>query len=848
MQRNDLTTEEVRVERLLRTLGRDPAAPDPEFLRVLREASTQAFLAAQAHRPQSRRVQLQTPSDSASGRRVLRSLRILMLSAVAVLLVLGALPPSVFPSRGVELQVAFDNLSRNETVEIEVQNGRVSKTLLYASSLGDERLAFTYPSGNWEVIHGGSAAFVNPGNNSIHPSPLDVAEVSLNLLEDKLMSSMNVNDPQVKSLLLSQRPKSQREENGQLLNYYHFQSPAALSDGETLNVDATVNATTNSLVAMNSRVIDSTGKVQFEANADVKGLNTAIPLDRFQVDLHAEALDQIAMVEDVQGNAEVLEGTAQQFGVGVYDNGDRSYSNLSNVAVQRNDANGHSNAPGFGRTRSFAGGLGGGMAGGGLGGGLLAPQQQTDGSALQHRFEVAQSEDLSKKLEGNESKGRSDLAFDAKSGREKNSQPQQLAPKGPDMAKKESGAPAAREVDGEVAAEKPSPKIVLQDPQRRSKVAEPKSPALPSDEPAPAKKANAAGFSKSVNVAENAPPAPPKPSETKPSEMKPKAAKSNPDSKELASDAVKSGAPAPITAAAQSPAAAAPAPREAEELQVKQQMKSGSGARYANPPLSRSQKSGIATSDIASPANAPSAEVEVRVNPSEKNSRFMDDVANLKLPLGQGVDRPVALSSQQIGLRGAEYSEQLGQFSGNAGYGSRLVEARSELRPGETLRTGDDPTNIVRARLANNANLIVGPGSEVLLLKPTEVRLRFGELALEVPEGDQVDLLGPEPELQQEAENYKFNYRRSGYQQRVTRLRQVTGNKAYTVQKNQLQELDQQPEWLTKYYARYNTKSESQKAYPMRAKTSTMNNLNQSGTLDKAAAPPPATEAPQKKN
>jgi hypothetical protein len=390
--------------------------------------------------------------------------------------------------------------------------------------------------------------------------------------------------------------------------------------------------------------------------------------------------------------------------------------------------------------------------------------------------------------------------------------------------------------------------MAAQDPQRRSKVAEPKAPAPQSEEPTPAKKGNAAVATKSGKMAENAPPAPPKPSESMPGETKPRAAKPNIDNKELSTDAIKADAPAAITAAAQSPpAAAAPVPLVADELQVKQQMKSGS--RYVAPPLSRSQRSGMATSGIEMPAGAPSAEVELQINPRDKNSKFMDDVANLKLPLGQSVDRPIAQNSSHLGLRGVEYAEQMGQYSGNPGYGNRLAEAKSELRPGETLRTGDDPTNIVRARLANNANLIVGPGSEVLLLKPTEVRLRFGELALEVPEGDQVDLLGPEPELQQDAENYKLNYRRSGLQQRVTRLRQVTGNKAYAVQKNQLQELDQQPEWLTKYYARYNTKSESQKGYPMRAKASAKSNgINQSGTFDKAAAPPPQSEAAERKD
>lgn len=827
MRRNDLTTEEVRVERLLRTLSRDTVAPDPEFLRTLREASTKAFLAAQANQPQPRHVQTATPTDPALGRRLLRTLRIAMLSAVAVLLVLGALPPSVFPSRGVELQVAFDNLRRNDTVEIEVQNGGISNTLLYASTFGDERLAFTWPSGNREVIQNGSVAFVNFDNNSIHPSPSDVAEVSLNVLEDKLMSSLNVKDPQVKSLLLSQRPQSQREENGQLLNYYQFQTPAALGDGETLKVNATVNALTNSLVAMNSRVIDSDGNVRFEANADVKGLNTAIPLDRFQVDLHAEALDQIAMVEDVQGDVEVLEGAAQPVGLGAYDNGERPYWNLQNGVALKGDVPGQPGGPAYGRLRSLAGAMGGG--------GL--PAQQLDGTGLQQSLEMAQSEDLVQKLEQTELKQKSGAALPAKRGQEQARVMDEAAPKREALAKQESAtAPLAETKAAEDAPAGALPRLAGRElVQRKMSPAESKAPAAPSRDPGalPAGAPVVANKSRQAML-RNAPVPSPEPDAAPPNRSRINAQKKD--------GAGQATSPSAIAASQGAPAPAAPAPRADDELQLKQQMQSGS--RYSMP----SQRS--ARSEMARPGKGgPPVEGEVRAGQVDNQLKLMDD-NGLKGLQRFNADRPLAAQLQnqpQAGLRGAEFAEQLGQMQQYGAYSSRLAEANTELRPGEMLKTGDDPTNVVRARLANNADLIVGPGSEVLLLKPTEVRLRFGQLALEVPEGDQVDLLGPEPDLQQDPENYKLNLRRNVYQSRgMTRQRQVTGNKVYVVQKNQLQELEQQPEWLTKYYAKYD-KSESQKSYLMRAKAGTRGS-DQPVQFEKAAAsPPPSPSVPPPK-
>ena len=80
MRRNDLNTEELRFERLLRTLDRGPAAPDPEFLRQLKDASTAAFVASRPAQPRATRSPTEPPLHPAVGRRRLQAMRVAMMA------------------------------------------------------------------------------------------------------------------------------------------------------------------------------------------------------------------------------------------------------------------------------------------------------------------------------------------------------------------------------------------------------------------------------------------------------------------------------------------------------------------------------------------------------------------------------------------------------------------------------------------------------------------------------------------------------------------------------------------------------------------------------------------------
>ena len=116
-------------------------------------------------------------------------------------------------------------------------------------------------------------------------------------------------------------------------------------------------------------------------------------------------------------------------------------------------------------------------------------------------------------------------------------------------------------------------------------------------------------------------------------------------------------------------------------------------------------------------------------------------------------------------------------------------------------------------------------------------------LALEVPQGDQVDLQGPEPEYQQESTENPRVFTRRAVPYRLSRQRQVTGNQVYAIQKNQLVKLDQQPEWLVKYYESPG-RSESQKNIPLRAKSAPKSDGPiPTGGYQKAAVPAPAPAA-----
>ena len=175
-------------------------------------------------------------------------------------------------------------------------------------------------------------------------------------------------------------------------------------------------------------------------------------------------------------------------------------------------------------------------------------------------------------------------------------------------------------------------------------------------------------------------------------------------------------------------------------------------------------------------------------------------------PVNEGL---VSQSGQQaVNLNMGGNSYQYGVTNQLAEYGivRRRVEVQSELHAGGVLKTDAAPSNVVWARLANDADLVVGPGSEVLLLKPTEVRLQAGELMLNVPPGDQVDLLGPDPAPAIDVENSRFNYRRNSQQLKVAVSRQqVTGRGMFRIENNQLQRVDQEPPWLARYFAKQST-------------------------------------------
>jgi hypothetical protein len=143
----------------------------------------------------------------------------------------------------------------------------------------------------------------------------------------------------------------------------------------------------------------------------------------------------------------------------------------------------------------------------------------------------------------------------------------------------------------------------------------------------------------------------------------------------------------------------------------------------------------------------------------------------------------------------------------------RQAEPQSELRGGDVLSTLNEEHSLVRAKLANGADLVLGPQSEVTLLKPTSVQLRVGDLELNVPEGDQIELLGPLSEAKGSDSNPAEVAKRDVYsgQSRLSNLRSsrarfgappliVTGRKIYRVENNQVRVLEESPQWLTDYH------------------------------------------------
>ena len=173
----------------------------------------------------------------------------------------------------------------------------------------------------------------------------------------------------------------------------------------------------------------------------------------------------------------------------------------------------------------------------------------------------------------------------------------------------------------------------------------------------------------------------------------------------------------------------------------------------------------------------------------------------------------------------------------------RQVAPQSELLPGGVLSTDENPANVVRARLANGADLYVGPSSEVKLLKPTEVRLQSGQLVLIVPAGDQVDLLGPETAVLSEPENNRlYNRRGQGQLKAYESRRQVTGRATYRIENRLLQQMEQEPAWLTTYNAKLN----SSKANPPSPVKQPAPSAKDAPGLQKARAPEPAASASPK--
>lgn len=778
MRREDLTTEELRLERLLQTLARDPAAPDPEFLKLLREASTKAFLDAQASHPQPRRVQRATPPDPAISRRLLRTVRIAMMSAVAMLLVMGLLPPSILPSRGVALQVAIDNLRRNDSVEIEVQNGTLANNLYYSHDNGLERVTFKYPSGKMQVTEGGNSVFFNSVSNSVHPAP-ELAEVNLDVLKDKLLTSLNVNDPQVQSIVLSQRPKTLLEENGSWYFNYQIKTPAAANNGETLIVDATVDARTNALVAMNSKVTDAFGNVQFQANADVKGVNIPGALDDNTVSSLAREDLQIARIEEIHGNAKVYDFSLPQ-------NTGEATSLYAGTSPQGNFAEGENQV---GLTRQF-GGFGGMQNGGlgGLGGGMMQrsiPQKAQGYGAAVATAEAQQVESVAKDEQQTQ--------FDA-------SQANQVA--ADNNTSRRGDARFSKSMSNMGGARAAPPREALKEEVSQQTKAAPEAPAQAA---APRGKANA---DPAPAAAADTPAPAPVVAQDVQSKSAPKtmAASSKAGAQRQAQEDKATlaeqppAAPAPAPAAnttapnATAPSAIAPNAAPADDL-AKQQLRPLRGYAQNSLAVKKGASQQTELKDLTQQQMLPQATFNDNAN-SPQVSSFQ---RQRRLPQGESWER-WAVNSQGTQIPQVELTPQtLDRL--HIGFNERPAEERAELKPGELLKTDPDSSNIVRLKLANDANVLIGPGSEVQLLKPTEVRLRFGEVVVEVPPKDQVDLLGPEPEYAQEqTDNYKGN-RRSYLQKGSTLRRQVVGRGMFRIENNQLQEVQQQPRWLVRYYA-----------------------------------------------
>ena len=182
-------------------------------------------------------------------------------------------------------------------------------------------------------------------------------------------------------------------------------------------------------------------------------------------------------------------------------------------------------------------------------------------------------------------------------------------------------------------------------------------------------------------------------------------------------------------------------------------------------------------------------------------------------------------------------SKQQGQQSATTD--SPITTRTVELLPGMSLNT-DSENAIIRTRLANDANVVVGPNSRLVLLKPTEVRLQAGECEITVPPGDLVDVFGPE-------EMAGYSRYRTGplrtYQSRgaVNRVRAI-GRNVYRLDKNGIQRLDQDPPWLVDYNASWNQKQLASEAAQKQAETAAT--VAAEKTPSQAGGPPAKAAAP----
>ncbi len=101
------------------------------------------------------------------------------------------------------------------------------------------------------------------------------------------------------------------------------------------------------------------------------------------------------------------------------------------------------------------------------------------------------------------------------------------------------------------------------------------------------------------------------------------------------------------------------------------------------------------------------------------------------------------------------------------------IHDRLLLKPGDWLRTDVRGANVVALRLVKSTSVILGPGTLVELVKPTQIRVSQGELEITAPANTTLELLGPD-------------------QQKIT----VKGKQHYRLQEGKLTKITKEPLWL----------------------------------------------------